>query len=603
MILFVIANDESNQRSLEHSVVLTPTAGVDPRDALATSMYAAPGVYALLVGSGMSTAGGILTGERIVDDLVRQIALQRGVPVGLYEENPRAWWESQTGHQPRYDALMAQLATTDGARQALLRRYFEVRADTGAPVAPTPAHRALSELAKHGYVRVVLTTNFDTLIEQALDAAGVAVQVLQGEESIRAKIPLVHSALTLIKLHGDYRNLGLRNSPLELSSYGDEQRSLLRQVFDEYGVIAVGWSAEWDQALVRELEGTMSRRYPLYWVSYRGALTDTAQRVIENRQASHVVSDGADDFLPDLMTRVQRLGERAHRRASPRVLRGYVNEPSDGLSNGWSAVPWLVLRAAASATGVQADEIGLLGPEVREQILKALQPTRFLGQLTAWNSHTVLDASPPRTREDGLIDQTYRTHPESPRLDSWAAVPGTQSVARAVYRIGGDGRAGVSAVAEVRLPSVGFGEPTFIFDVGVSIVDQLPLTEVAQVLRGGLLLVSSALPDAVSDILPPDTTVVRAEIHLLASRNDGQARTRDNTLDSRVGLDMFQSDPAHPRPPEQYSLGFGAEIPDWLTTLEAAEIIADGFGYLALAVGFLDPRPAIATIRSALGLR
>lgn len=39
--------------------ILTPTAGVDPVTALAMSMHAAPGVYAALIGSGVSRASGL----------------------------------------------------------------------------------------------------------------------------------------------------------------------------------------------------------------------------------------------------------------------------------------------------------------------------------------------------------------------------------------------------------------------------------------------------------------------------------------------------------------------------------------------------------------
>lgn len=54
--------DQDGAVSDEAPTLLTPTLGVDPRVALATSMHAAPGVYAVLVGSGMSSAAGILTG-------------------------------------------------------------------------------------------------------------------------------------------------------------------------------------------------------------------------------------------------------------------------------------------------------------------------------------------------------------------------------------------------------------------------------------------------------------------------------------------------------------------------------------------------------------
>ena len=59
-------------------VVPVPAGGVDGRVALATAIHAAPGVYAVLVGSGMSSAAGIPTGWQVVQDLIRKIAIAEG---------------------------------------------------------------------------------------------------------------------------------------------------------------------------------------------------------------------------------------------------------------------------------------------------------------------------------------------------------------------------------------------------------------------------------------------------------------------------------------------------------------------------------------------
>jgi len=97
----------------------------------------------------------------------------------------------------------------------------------------------------------ILTTNFDRLIERALDQAGVAPQVIASSGAIAGMTPMVHAPTTVIKLHGDYLSLGLRNTPDELTSYPEEIKTLLARVFDEYGLLVVGWSAEYDTAWSR----------------------------------------------------------------------------------------------------------------------------------------------------------------------------------------------------------------------------------------------------------------------------------------------------------------------------------------------------------------
>lgn len=146
-------------------VVPFPTTGVDARVALATSMHAGPGVYAVLVGSGMSSAAGVPTGWQVLQDLIRKIGLAEGVDPEQLEDAPEAWWANQGRPEARYDTILSALATTDAARRALLRHYFDPPPAEGGPVLPTAAHAGLAGLCESGRVRLVLTTNFDRLIE------------------------------------------------------------------------------------------------------------------------------------------------------------------------------------------------------------------------------------------------------------------------------------------------------------------------------------------------------------------------------------------------------------------------------------------------------
>jgi hypothetical protein len=145
-------------------IVPAPTAGVDARVALATSLHAAPGVYAVLVGSGMSSAAGIPTGWQVVQDLIRKIAVAEGVDPAELGDVPEGWWADRGRPEPRYDTLLAALASTDAARQALLRRYFDPPPAQGGPIHPTAGHQVLATLCASGRLRLILTTNFDRLI-------------------------------------------------------------------------------------------------------------------------------------------------------------------------------------------------------------------------------------------------------------------------------------------------------------------------------------------------------------------------------------------------------------------------------------------------------
>ena len=253
-------------------MTVSPDNALSPHVMLASAVHAQPGVYALLLGSGVSRSAEIPTGWEIVKTLVRKIAaIQSGDADSraLADENPEEWWRQNGLGELGYSSLLASLApTSSAARQGHLEEFFiatDADREEGRKQ-PTEAHRAIARLTKAGWIRVILTTNFDRLMEQALEAEGVPFQVLQRATDAGAAKPLVHASATVVKLHGDWTDLESRNTIDELSSYPQEWEALLSRVFNEYGLLISGWSADWDKALVELLAGT-PRRYPLYWDS------------------------------------------------------------------------------------------------------------------------------------------------------------------------------------------------------------------------------------------------------------------------------------------------------------------------------------------------
>src|SRR5918912_2995121 len=98
---------------------------LNPLVMLATGMHGQPGVYALLLGSGVSTGAGIPTGWGVVAELVRRAAAAAtpedpDAPARAAAD-PEAWWADHGDGQPLgYSNLLASLAPTQAARRALL---------------------------------------------------------------------------------------------------------------------------------------------------------------------------------------------------------------------------------------------------------------------------------------------------------------------------------------------------------------------------------------------------------------------------------------------------------------------------------------------------
>ena len=282
---------------------------INPTESLAFSMHANPGVYAILVGSGVSRAAKIPTGWEITLDLVRKLAALRKETC---EPDPERWYRNALGKDPDYSDVLDALCGTATERQQLLRGYFEptdAEREEGAKQ-PTAAHRAIAALAASSVVRVILTTNFDCLVETALEDAGVPSTVLSTPEQVRGALPLAHTPCCVVKVHGDYRDPRIKNTQAELDSYSKELDALLDRVFDEFGLIVCGWSATWDGALRKALERAKSRRFTTYWAVH-GEIEDAARRLIGQRGARTVPIKDADEFFGTVQEQVESLQEFA----------------------------------------------------------------------------------------------------------------------------------------------------------------------------------------------------------------------------------------------------------------------------------------------------
>lgn len=282
----------------------------DPLTQLAFSIYENKGVFSILLGSGISRSAEIPTGWEITLDLIRRIATAQGVS----ECNDWAkWYREKTSKEPNYSDLLEEIAKSPQERRSILHSYIEPTAqerEEGKKI-PTKAHHAIADLVRNGYIRVIITTNFDHLMENALREAGVEPTIVYSKDSLKGAEPLTHSSCYLLKLHGDYKDSRTLNTDKELSNYPREYNKVLDRILDEHGLIVSGWSGEWDFALRNALLRSPNRRYPVYWTTI-GKIGEGAMALSNHRGANLITILNADDFFSSLHQRIETL-EKSHR--------------------------------------------------------------------------------------------------------------------------------------------------------------------------------------------------------------------------------------------------------------------------------------------------
>ena len=278
---------------------------ITPELSLALSMQSNKGVYTLFLGSGVSRSTGMPTGWEVVLDLIRKLARLKGEDC---EPSPEAWFRATFKQNPDYSSILDQVTHSPTERSQLLREYFEPTEEERQEgrKTPTPAHRAIAELISRGYIRVIVTTNFDRLLEQALVDVGIQPSVISSADTAAGALPLAHSRCTIIKINGDYLDTRLRNTREELAEYEAPLVNLLNQIFDEYGLIICGWSGDSDIALRDIMERCPTRRFPMYWALH-GRLSERARDLVHLRGAKELPISGADAFFRDLLDKLESL--------------------------------------------------------------------------------------------------------------------------------------------------------------------------------------------------------------------------------------------------------------------------------------------------------
>lgn len=272
---------------------------------VAHSIYNNKGAFALLLGAGLPKSAGIPTGKEIALDLINQIAVLENAKC---EADPEGWFLNRFGEKPGYASLLEPLTNTETERQNLLRRYFESNEAErrGGLKRPTLAHQIIAQLASKGYIRVIVTTTLDRLVENALRCIGIEPVVISCPGHIVNSLPIVHAQVTVIKVNGDYIDSSFLNVKSEADKYEERLTELMRYVVDNFGLITCGWSAESDKLLREALETSNKFRFSNYF-TYKDSLSAELEELAYIRRGKTVSIANADSFFKDLSASLEAL--------------------------------------------------------------------------------------------------------------------------------------------------------------------------------------------------------------------------------------------------------------------------------------------------------
>lgn len=268
---------------------------IDPILPLSIGIAERKGVYAFLLGSGISREAGIHTGNEIFWDTIRIIYRDKEGKEAD-DKSLQEWFEASEFANHGYSEILQDLFPTIGERQQFLSKYFEGKE-------PRQSHRYIAEMVEKGLVKVILTTNFDRLIEQALDEREIPYCVIASGKDVNNATPLEHSRCWIVKLHGDYRQQNIKNTPEELAKLDSAMEKKFREIVDRYGLVVTGYSGS-DEGIMSVLRKRFPR-YTLYWLTQSGEANDDVKSIIQQQDGRFIEGRAASAFLAELLRRVE----------------------------------------------------------------------------------------------------------------------------------------------------------------------------------------------------------------------------------------------------------------------------------------------------------
>jgi hypothetical protein len=269
------------------------------------TLRAQPGYYAFLVGAGISTGAGIPMGggvvallrQKLLEELQRDLSPEAGDR--LFRE--LGWFQDA---DTEYSEALLRAFASDAERQRFFRGLISGKM-------PTLAHYYLASIIASGRCSLILTTNFDDLLEKALyglrfDQFNVVTHG-EGTEYVSSQSGMA----TIVKLHGHYTYPQLANLSNDLQQLSGKLGAYFESLLRDFGLIVCGYAGR-DRSVMHPITDAVRRRTVARGVIW--CLRNEAQiagtpylNALKRHGQGNVrflTIKGADDFYRDLHNRL-----------------------------------------------------------------------------------------------------------------------------------------------------------------------------------------------------------------------------------------------------------------------------------------------------------
>lgn len=249
--------------------------------------------FCFVLGAGASKMSGIKTGQELVDIWEKEMCERNGSAFlkwkkenGITEENKYSFYSQY--YEKRY-----RKRPTDGLN--FLEKMME-------HVNPNVGYVVLAHLLARTVHNVVITTNFDHLLEDALNYYEKAMPLVIGHESLAHYITKQITRPTIIKIHRDLL-FDPKNTVKDVGVLHEEWKKALDIIFSEFHPIFIGYAGN-DRSLMDYLIQNIEKfnsgewKFP-YWTLYKSDVIPggPVREFLEKVDGYYINCNGFDELM------------------------------------------------------------------------------------------------------------------------------------------------------------------------------------------------------------------------------------------------------------------------------------------------------------------
>lgn len=275
---------------------------INPMIPLAINLADGRRRFILFCGAGVSKDGGIPSGKDILIDTLGKIYQQEQKKEKYSKEDIENWYQQHKSLKGMtYSQILDLVYPGMEQKRLYLNGFFEGKE-------PSEVHRLIAKMVKLGLIRFIITTNFDNLIEKALDLEGLRDKYSVISTNDQAKNSDTWDKVDICriyKIHGDKDQGPVKNSPKELEKLDDYMERDFQELVNRHGVVVLGYAGE-DKGVMRCLESREYHRYPIYW-QYRHNVNNQVKNMMLNQDGVLIQCASASESLNELLDRIEMI--------------------------------------------------------------------------------------------------------------------------------------------------------------------------------------------------------------------------------------------------------------------------------------------------------